>query len=104
VPSPEEFKQSVQRKSEAWTYSSTGRLQVPPPPAYEEVVSSAESSPHSGRSRLSAASEHEYHNIDECETGGHAYEETPKSDVSKGILIILSQEVQIAGTMVISPI
>ena len=87
VPSPEEFKQSGQRKSGAWTYSSTARLQVPPPPSYEEVVSSAESSPRLGRSRPSAASEHEYHNIDECETDGHAYEEVPKSDVSKVTLI-----------------
>jgi len=89
VPSPEEFKRSGQRKSGAWTYSSTARLQVPPPPSYEEVVSSAESSPRLGRSRPLAASEHEYHDIDECETDGHAYEETPKSDVSKVTLINL---------------
>ena len=87
VPSTEEFKQSGQKKSEAWTHSSTARLCVPPPPSYEEVVSSTESSPRLGSSRTSAASEHEYHSTDKCETDGHAYDETPESDVSKVTLI-----------------
>ena len=83
VPSPEEFKKSSQNKSKAGTHSSTGRLLEPPPPSYDEVVSSAESSPRLGRPTHSAASEHEYHSIDEYETDSQAYEEPPASDVSK---------------------
>jgi len=89
VPSPEKLKQIGQKESKAGSRSSTVRFLEPPPPSYEEVVSSAESSPRLGRSRPSAASEHEYHNIDECNTDGHAYVETPKSDVSKVTLINL---------------
>ena len=87
VPSPEELKKSGQKESKTEMHSSTARLLQPPPPSYDEVMSSAESSPRLGRSRPLAASEHEYHNIDECETDGHAYEETPDSDVSKVMLI-----------------
>ena len=82
VPSPEEFKRSGQKESKTGAHSSTGRFLEPPPPSYDEVVSSPQSSPRLGRSRTSTVSEHEYHNIDECETDGHAYEETPESDVS----------------------
>jgi hypothetical protein len=84
VQKPEELKRSGQKKSEAWTPSSTARF-LEPPPSYEDAVSSAESSPRLGRSRTLTASEHEYHGVDERETDGLAYEETPESDVSSHI-------------------
>jgi len=87
VPLPKAFKQDGQRKSEARKYSPTARLLEPPPPSYEDAVSSAESSPRLGRSRTSAASEHEYYSIDESETDGRATKETPESNVSKVTLI-----------------
>jgi hypothetical protein len=83
VPSQEELQNSNQKKSKAGTHSPTPRLLEPPPPSYDEVVPSAESSPRLERSRPSAASDHEYHSISDCETDGHAYEEIPESDVSK---------------------
>jgi len=90
VPSPEELKRSGQKKeSKTGMHSSTARLMQPPPPSYDEVMSSAESSPRMGRSRPSAASEHEYHNIDECERDRHVYDETPDSDVSKVMLTFM---------------
>jgi hypothetical protein len=88
VPSPEEIKRSDQRKSREGSHPSKTGLLEPPPPSYDEVVSSAESSPRLGRSRHSAAaSEHEYQSIDECETDGRANEETPESNVSKVMFI-----------------
>jgi hypothetical protein len=47
----------------------------PPPPSYDEVVSSADSSPRSERSRTSAASEHDYHNTREIGKDSHIYED-----------------------------
>jgi hypothetical protein len=81
VPSPEEIKRSDQKKSSTGTHSAKARLLEPPPPTYDEVVSSAESSPRLGRSRPSAAASE--HSTDEPETDRHAYEETPESHVSK---------------------
>jgi hypothetical protein len=82
VPSQEGSQNSNQRKSQVGTHSPTSRLLEPPPPSYHEVVSSADSSPNSERSRASAASEHEYQSSREHEKDNHVYEEIPESTVS----------------------
>jgi len=82
VPSQEEFQNSNQRKSKVGTHSPTSRPMELPPPTYDEVVSSADSSPHLERSRSSAVSEHEYQSIRESATDSHVYEEIPESNVS----------------------
>lgn len=87
VPTQGELQKSNQKKLKAETHSPTARLLEPPPPSYDEVVSSAESSPRLERARTSTALEHEYHSINECETDGHAYEEIPEADVSTVTLI-----------------
>lgn len=82
VPSQGGSQNSKQRKSQVGTHSPTPRLLEPPPPSYDEVVSSADSSPQSERSRASAASEHEYQSTREHEEDSHVYEEIPESAVS----------------------
>lgn len=82
MPSQEGSRSSNQRKSQVGTHSAPPRLLEPPPPSYDEVVSSADSSPRSERSRASAASEHEYQSTREHEKDTHIYEEIPESAVS----------------------
>jgi hypothetical protein len=82
VPSHAELQNSNRRKSKVGTQSPTSRPAEPPPPSYDEVVSSADSSPHSERSRTSAASEHEYHNTRDSGGDSHVYEEIPEPNVS----------------------
>jgi hypothetical protein len=83
VPSEEESQNSNQRKSEVGTHSATPRLlELPPPPSYDEVVLSADSRPHSERSRTSSASEHECQRTRAHEKDSCVYEEIPESAVS----------------------
>lgn len=92
VPSQDGIQYSNQRKSKVGMPSPTPRLLEPPPPSYDEVVSSADSSPHSGRSRASPSSEHEYPSCREHAEDSHIYEEIPESTVSAVLFITLDIE------------
>jgi hypothetical protein len=82
VPSQDGTQNSSQRKSQVGTQSPTPGLLEPPPPSYDEVMSSADASPRSERSRASATSEQEYQSSREYEEDSHIYEEIPESAVS----------------------
>lgn len=82
VPSQAESKNSDRRRSKAGGHCPTSRQLEPPPPSYDEVVSSADSSPHSGRSRTAAPSEDECYITTESGKDSHIYEEIPESNVS----------------------
>jgi hypothetical protein len=70
---------SSQRKSQIGINSPVPTLLEPPPPSYDEVVSSAGSSPRSERSK---ASEEEYPISRNLHEDRHIYEEIPELDVS----------------------
>lgn len=84
VPSQAVLRNSNRTKSKVGTPSPTSKQTEPPPPSYDEVVSvsSADSSPHSERSRTSAASDYEYYSTIESGMDSHVYEEIPASHVS----------------------
>jgi hypothetical protein len=72
----------TQKKSQVGTQSPTPGQLEPPPPSYDEVMSSADASPRSERSRASSTSEQEYQSSREYEEDSHIYEELPEPAVS----------------------